>query len=449
MNKKILLIDDDEKLRSLIKVILEENGYEIAEAKDGYEGLKSVEKNSVNLVLLDIRMPGMNGIDVFKKIIEIKPALPVIIMTGHGSIPLAIEATKLGAYDFLEKPVSEDRLIITVKNALEKEELLQGKHLYIEEMNKKHRITGSSGAIKKVFALIEKAAETDAKVLITGENGTGKELVAKAIHFSGSRANKLFVKVNCSALAENLIESELFGHVKGAFTGALADRTGRFEFADGGTIFLDEIGDINPNIQVKLLHVLQDNEIEKIGSNETTKVDVRLITATNKKFEDEIKNGRFREDLFYRINVININVPPLRERREDIPLLMNCFLNQSAEKHGIPKKVLSEKAVGILINREWKGNVRELENFMEKVTILIDNIYVGDMEISGLLNMNNIEEPFDCIDLKSARAKFEKDYIQTLLKSLNWNITKTAEILGLTRAHLYNKIEAYKISRTG
>ncbi|MFC1725741.1 sigma-54-dependent transcriptional regulator [candidate division KSB1 bacterium] len=447
MQKRILIVDDDEKFRSLIEEILQENGFDTVSAKNGYEALEKIKQNSLNLILLDINMPGINGLDVFRESLKIKPEIPVVIISGHGTIPLAIEATKMGAYDFIEKPVSEERLTITVKNALEKEELVKDRSHLIEEMNKTYKITGNSEAIKRVFNLIEKAAGSDSKVLITGENGTGKELVANAIHFKSARANKPFVKVNCAALPENLIESELFGHVKGAFTGALTDRTGRFEYADGGTIFLDEIGDLSRNIQVKLLRVIQDGEIEKIGSNVTRKVDVRLITATNTDILKEVETGNFREDLFYRINVINIDIAPLRERKEDIPLMIDHFQDLNVRKSGIPKKVLTDKAVALLKTREWKGNVRELENFIEKMMIMIDDIYVSDKEISNLLNINELEETEVSIELRSARSKFEKDHILSLLNLNNWNISRTAKKLGITRALLYRKLDLLNIKK--
>lgn len=353
----------------------------------------------------------------------------------------------MGAFDFLEKPVSEDRLLITLKNAIEKQILISERSYLIDEMNKEHSIIGNSPAIKTVFDLIDKAAKSDAKVFISGENGTGKELVARAIHFKSNRKNRPFVKVNCAALPEELIESELFGHVKGAFTGALSERTGRFEYANGGTIFLDEIGDISQKVQVKLLRVLQDNEIEKIGSNDIINVDVRLITATNKDINREIESGNFREDLFYRINIVNIEVPPLKKRKDDIPLFLEHFLSRNAEKHGVPKKILTDKAMTILINRDWKGNVREIENFVEKLTILIDDIYVSDKEIMSLFDVKNIDDKIDRMSLRTARARFEKEHIQVLLNLNNWNVSKTAEKLGVTRSYLYKKIELYDLSR--
>ena len=445
-NKTILIVDDDEKLRGIIKKILEGAGYTIIEAKNGNEALRMFESNEVNLMILDIVIPGLNGIFVFKKAIEIKPGVPVIIITGYGTIPLAVEATKLGAFDFLEKPFSEERLLLVVKNALKKEELFQDKAILTGEMNGKYKIIGNSPKIKEVFTLIEKASRSDAKVFITGESGTGKELAARAIHSKSKRAGKPFVTINCAALPDQLIESELFGYVKGAFTGVLTDRVGKFESATGGTVFLDEIGDMNFTIQAKLLRVLQENEIEKLGSNKTLKVNVRLITATNKDIEVEVEKVNFREDLFYRLNVIRIHMPSLKERKEDIPLLTEYFINNYAKIHELPPKTLTTKTLALLMNMEWKGNVRELENFVEKMMIMIDKTHIGEKEISFLVTENSKENDASKMpDLRHARALFEKEHLSSILKLTDWNIKKAAKILGIERSLLYRKLSKYSL----
>ena len=368
--KTILIVDDDKSIRDSLKMILEYEHFDVEFAENGEQGLQKLDRSSVDAVLLDVKMAGMDGIEVLTKIRQKNDRLPVIMISGHGTIETAVEATKLGAFDFLSKPLDRDKLLVTIRNALQQAKLSEEFEKLQESVEGKRRILGESEKIKEILAIIIRVAPTDARILITGENGTGKELVARAIHRGSKRALKLFVEVNCAAIPAELIESELFGHEKGSFTGATIQRIGKFEQADGGTIFLDEIGDMSLQAQAKVLRVLEEATIERVGGNKLISVDVRVLAATNKNLEEEISKGNFRKDLFHRLNVIPIHVPALREHRDDIPVLVNAFIDDVCSRNGIARKSISDDVLDVLLQRDWPGNVRELRNAVERLVIL-------------------------------------------------------------------------------
>jgi two-component system nitrogen regulation response regulator NtrX len=364
------------------------------------------------------------------------------MISGEGTIHTAVEATKKGAYDFLEKPVDTDRLLLTVKNALDRGRLEMEKEQLLDRVKQHYVMIGTSSKMKEIHELIQKAGATNSKVLVEGENGTGKELVARAIHHESSRAGQSFVAVNCAAIPETLIESELFGHKKGSFTGAIADKPGRFQTADGGTLFLDEIGDMSLMTQAKVLRALEEGVVEMVGSGESISVDVRVIAATNKDLQKEMQNGNFREDLFFRLNVLNIKVPPLRERKEDIPLLVDYYIQYFCAEHGIKLKKMTSKAMQHLLRHNWPGNVRELKNFIEKLVILISPAEILSEHITSILEHHTLSKPAvaEDLSLKEARESFERDYIRQKLTMCDWNVTKAAQILGVPRTYLYKKM---------
>lgn len=369
---KILLIEDESAIRRVLKkIITEENdNYEVEEAEDGLIGVDLITKFDYDLVLCDIKMPKMDGVEVLEKVKKLKPEIPIVMLSGHGDLDTAVNTMRLGAFDYISKPPDLNRLLNTVRNALDKKELVVENKILKKKVSKKYEMIGESDAILQIKSIIEKVAPTDARVLITGENGTGKELVAHWLHEKSERTKAPMVEVNCAAIPSELIESELFGHIKGSFTGANKDRAGKFETANGGTIFLDEIGDMSLSAQAKVLRALQENKISRVGSDKDIKVNVRVIAATNKNLKKEIEKGKFREDLYHRLAVILIKVPSLNERREDIPLLVNFFANQIANEHGNTVKLFSEKALKLLQNYDWTGNIRELRNIVERLIIL-------------------------------------------------------------------------------
>ena len=379
----ILIIEDEESIRRVLKRILKEENqsYTIYEAKDGKEGFEEIQNNkNIDLVLCDIKMPIMDGIEVLKKSKKIKPDLPFIILTGHGNINTAVDAMKTGAYDFISKPPDLNRLITSVRNAIENNKLKSENKELKKRVYKSYEIIGNSSAINSVKDMISKVANTDARILITGKSGTGKELVAHQIHKQSNRNKESFIEVNCAAIPSELIESELFGHIKGSFTSAIKDRSGKFEVANNGTIFLDEIADMSLNAQAKVLRALEEKKIQRVGSDKNIKVNVRVIAATNKDLNKEILEGNFREDLYHRLAVILINVPSLDERKEDIPLLLNYFIKNLSNQQGIEIKTLSDKALSLLKDYNWTGNIRELRNVIERLIILGDNpISVDDI----------------------------------------------------------------------
>jgi len=378
---KILVIDDERAIRNTLKEILEFEKYKVELAENGKKGLQMIHESDFDLILCDIKMPEMDGLEVLQKIMADKPDATIVMISGHGNIDTAVEAIKNGAYDFIEKPLDLNRLLITMRNAMDKSTLVQETKVLKKKINQKYEIVGQSKAIKKVKEMADRVAPTDARVLITGANGTGKELVARRLHDNSSRSQAPFVEVNCAAIPSELIESELFGHEKGAFTSAIKQRKGKFEQAEGGTLFLDEIGDMSLSAQAKVLRALQENIITRVGGDNPIKVNVRVIAATNKNLQEEIAKGNFREDLYHRISVILINVPPLTERKEDIPLLTDYFNKQICSEYGIPEKIFESSAINELKKLPWPGNIREFRNVIERLIILCDsNITSSDVK---------------------------------------------------------------------
>jgi len=441
----ILVIDDEKNIREGLSMALEDEGYEVITAEDGKQGLEKALYDSVDLIITDLRMPLVSGEEILKKVVTELPSIPVIVLTGHGTVELAVEAMRIGAYDFLTKPLDLDRLFRLVKRALENRALVLQKKELEERLEKNtsiENIIGNSPAIRKVFDEIKKVAPTKATVLITGESGVGKELVANAIHNFSQRRDKPFVKVHCAALAESLLESELFGHEKGAFTGAIERKRGRFELSNKGSIFLDEIGEINQNIQVKLLRVLQEKQIERVGSSEPIDVDTRVIAATNKDLEKEMKEGRFREDLYYRLNVVHIFIPPLRERREDIPLLVDSFVKEFSNENGKEISSIESKARNAIYNYDWPGNIRQLRNCIESAVVMTsDNV----LHFEDLPFKEKVENEIIKIPIGSTMEKAEREIIIKTLNHENNNKKRVADILGIGRKTLYRKLKEYNI----
>ena len=441
MKERILIIDDDERFRELLAEMLAQENYEVVLAKDGEEGLNKVKENDLNLVLLDLMLPDINGIEVLKEIIKIKPSLPVVMISGFGSIDHAVNATKIGAYYFLEKPPEREKVLLTVRNALERDKLEREITLLREEALKKYQMVGFSEPMQKIFKLIDDVAISSASVLIAGESGVGKELVARAIHNKSKRKDEPFVKINCAAMPDTLIESELFGYEKGAFTGATTQKKGKLEHAHNGTLFMDEVGDLSLPAQAKLLRFIQEGEFERVGGTATIKVDVRIIAATNKSLKDEITKKNIREDLYYRLNVINIYVPPLRERKEEIPALADHFLQSYCQENGVPKKYLSPEATEFLKNVTWHGNVRELENLIERASILIKSQEIKPKDLMQIMEEKRKIAIQGKKTLKEATDEFQKEYILQTLSDKEGNKAKTAEALDIERAHLYRKLK--------
>ena len=446
----ILIIDDEIQICESIKMILDYEGYKAVYATDAPSGLTKLNEDSFSALLLDIQMPEMNGFEALKKVKETKPELSVIIISAHGSVENAIKATKLGAFDFIEKPIDRDKLLISVRNAVEQSKLMVENKEIKKNLGEGGEILGESKAIKHILEMIDKVAPLDTRVLITGENGTGKELVARAIHTNSERKNNPFIEVNCAAIPNELIESELFGHEKGSFTGAVQQRIGKFELANTGTIFLDEVGDMSLQAQAKVLRAIEDSKIERVGGGKKIDVDVRIIAATNKKLVEEIANGNFREDLYHRLNVIPINIPPLRERLEDIPILIKHFVNDITNKHKKASVNFSADAIQFLKGLNWSGNIRELKNIIERIIIIIDKKEIAKSDIeflftTGQSSMDDIIE--DSNTFQDFKEKAERAFILKQLKINNWNISKTAETLEIQRSHLYNKMKKYGIEK--
>ncbi len=447
MKCKILIIDDEQYILDSLKDALEDEGYTVLTSLSGYEGIKIIETENPDVVLLDIWLKDIDGVEILKRVKSAYENLPIIMISGHGTIETAVQCTKLKAFDFIEKPLNLEKVLITIKNAIEFKKIKEENVYLKKSFLKDEIILGNSEPIKRLLEDIEKIAPTDSWVLITGENGTGKELVAKLIHKKSKRKDKPFIDVNCAAIPEELIESELFGHEKGSFTGATEQKKGKFDLANKGTLFLDEIGDMNLKTQAKILRILQEQKFERVGGTEVIEVDVRVIAATNKNLEEEIKKGNFREDLYYRLNVVPIYVPPLRERREDIPVLAKYFLNKfSYEKDG-KNRFLSKEAINILQNYHWPGNVRELKNLMERIVILVEKEEITEYDILRYIRpqngkINDFEKIIGGFSSLSEAVKFfEKVFIEKKIKEFNGNITKTAEAIGMTRRNLYRKIK--------
>jgi len=447
MKYTVLIVDDEDNIRLSLKGSLEDEGFYVKQASSGEDALKIIDKQDVDIVLLDIWMPGIDGIQTLQEIKKINPDLPVIIMTGHGSIDAAIKTTRLGALDFLEKPLDLNRIIITINNALHMKELSAENALLKKKPEKDDEMIGTSPAILKLKEEIDRAAPSDSWVLILGENGTGKELVARSLHKQSRRSNQPFVEVNCAAIPGELIESELFGHEKGSFTGATERKRGKFDLANNGTLFLDEIGDMSMNTQAKILRILQEQRFERVGGSQTIQVDVRVLTATNKNLEEEIANGNFRQDLYYRLNVIPLYVPPLRERKEDIPQLIEHFLTMYAVLNNGNKKIITEGAIKKLMQHDWPGNVRELKNILERLVIMTPGNTITADNVSPLTSKatSEFERIFDIDLLKDARNEFERIFISKKLAQCGYNISKTADMIGVERSNLHRKIKGLEI----
>lgn len=450
----ILITDDEASIRNSLREILEFEKYEVLEAENGEEALKIIQNHPVDLVMLDIKMKGMDGMEVLKKMKELKSDLPVIMISGHGTIKIAVEATKNGAYDFLEKPPDLNRLLISVRNAINSSELIRENREMRTQLHGPSEILGKSAAIEQVKRVIQKVAASNSRVLITGDNGTGKELVARSIHSQSLRASKPFIDVNCAAIPSELLESELFGHEKGAFTGASEQRIGKFEQAGGGTLFLDEIGDMSLDAQAKVLRALQENTIRRVGGSKSISVDVRVLSATNKNLLEEIENKNFREDLFHRLNVIPIHLPPLRERREDIPLLANQFLHRlAADQIAFSGKEFSEGALEELQQKSWSGNIRELQNVVERLALLSSETVIKAEDVKNISSVG-IKPKQQLRDLINHTDSFhifkeeaERFFLVKKLEQFDWNISATADAINIQRSHMYNKIKKYDIER--
>jgi two-component system nitrogen regulation response regulator NtrX len=466
---RILVIDDEGAIRDSLRMILEYEDYQFVGAATGQEGIAAVQRERPDLVLLDIKMPGMDGLEVLRKLHALDEALPIVMISGHGTTATAVEAIRSGALDFLDKPLSSERVIVTLQNALRQSELRSENRELKLAMESKYEIVGQSPALRRVLEAVQKAAPTNATVMLLGESGVGKELVARTVHRNSPRAGQRFVQVNCAAIPEELIESELFGHEKGSFTGATEKQIGKFEQADRGTIFLDEVGDMSPKTQAKVLRVLQEQEVERLGSARTIKVDVRVIAATNKDLEEAISRGEFREDLFFRLNVIPIVVPPLRERREDIPQLVHHFAKLMGEEHNLKPKKFEPAAMEALQRYRWRGNIRELRNTVERVLImspadvvrfddLPGEIRSGESRAAAPAEARSMAAPSIAPaasssttppsgTLREFKDAAERAYLVQKLRENNWNISKTAEVIDTPRSNLYKKLEQYGIKQ--
>ncbi|MFC2158403.1 sigma-54-dependent transcriptional regulator, partial [Acidobacteriota bacterium] len=449
LNAKILVVDDEENIRKSLRMILEYEGYNMVEASDGEEGLEMAEETvGLDLILLDIKLPGRDGLEVLSELRKKRYSPEVIMISGHGTIQTAVEATKLGAFDFLEKPLHRDRVLLSIRNALNQNKLIRECHDLRKKTEKRYSLIGNHPLMKSLWEDIQKAAKSNATILIFGESGTGKELIARAIHSNSLRSKDKFIQVNCAAIPEELIESELFGHVKGAFTGATEKKLGKFELADGGTIFLDEVADMSLKTQAKVLRVLEEGEVQKVGSSQINKVDVRVIAATNKDLKEALKNNDFREDLYFRLNVIPIRSPSLREKSEDIPFLVQYFSENFARDNNFKVRKFSEDALDSMTKYSWKGNIRELKNVVERLIIMTEGDIIqrkdmperikGDSQIY-LPEIKNIK------NLKEFRDLAEREYILAKLEENDWNISQTARAIDTPRSNLYKKLEAYGI----
>ena len=453
---RILVIDDEAGVRDALKQVLAYEGHDVRVAGSGGEGLTVYPEFRPHLVFLDVKMAGLDGLDTLSRLRDFDPAATVVMISGHGTIATAVEATQRGAFDFLEKPLDSDRLLVTVRNALNLAALATENQHFKRAADEAHAMIGTSPALRSVRALIDKVGPTAARVLITGENGSGKELVARAIHAASPRRKGPFVEVNCAAIPSELIESELFGHMKGSFTGAFADRPGKFELADGGTLFLDEIGDLSLAAQAKMLRALQEGEVTRVGGAKAMRVDVRVLAATNKDLEAEIAAGRFREDLLYRLNVVPIVVPPLRERAGDIPDLVTHFASTIASAAGVPARQFDAPAIERLQRRAWPGNVRELRNAVERLMILasgksvtaadVDRILAGGADSAAPAAVDP-DDPFTAPTFEAFKLEAERVFLAAKLRQHDWNVSETARALDMPRSNLYKKIERYGLIR--
>ena len=449
MNKAILIVDDEESIRQSLGGILTDEGHEVLMAETGEEALRVADEELPGLVLLDIWLPGIDGLDVLKAIKTGHPQIQVVMMSGHGTIETAVKATKLGAFDFIEKPLSLEKVILVVNHALDLVRLEEENLFLKQKVSHEYELTGASGPIQDLKEMIDIVAPTNAWILIMGENGTGKELVARSIHRQSKRFQKPFIEVNCAAIPEDLIESELFGHEKGAFTGATAKKRGKFDLANEGTIFLDEVADMSLKAQAKVLRILQEKKFERVGGNRLIPTDVRVLAATNKDLEREMEEGHFRQDLYYRLNVIPLRIPPLRDRKEDIPLLVDRFLKDFASKEGEAEKQVSDEVMAVLMRHNWPGNVRELKNIIERLVIMTPTTTISRCDITPLFEEGRsaecaVPEPDMAADsLRAAKQDFERQYLIRKLRENDGNVSRTAEAIGLERSNLHKKIRSY------
>ena len=452
MKSRILVIDDEAEIRKSLRMILEYEGYDVLEASSGAEGLALAERETPDLVFLDVKMPGMDGLEALQRLQTFRETLPVVVISGHASKEEVASSIKRGAIDFIEKPLGSDRVLVTVKNALEHERLVDENKSLKRAVEARHQMVGEAQPLRQVWDAIKRAAPTNATVLLLGESGSGKELVARSIHRNSLRSRERFVQVNCAAIPEELIESELFGHEKGSFTGAAEKQIGKFEQADRGTVFLDEVGDMSAKTQAKVLRVLQEGEVERLGSARTIKVDVRVIAATNKDLEQEIEKGTFREDLYFRLSVIPIRVPPLRDRREDIPALVRHFADLFSRDNNRRPQRFTQAALEHMQKARWKGNVRELKNTVERLIIMTPGEVIDVDDLRDIIRLesrpaasdNDKERPGT---LREFKESAERTFLVGKLRENNWNISKTAEVIGTPRSNLYKKLEQYGITQ--
>ena len=450
MKARILVIDDELAIRESLRMILEYDGYECLLAPTGQEGIALVERETPDLVFLDIKMPGMDGLEALRRIRDLDEILPIVMISGHGTVSTAVEAIKLGAFDFLEKPLASERVSVTIRNALDQHRLQDENRSWRQAADVRHEMVGESPALRQITEVVGRAAPTNATVLLLGESGVGKELVARAIHKNSLRARERFVQVNCAAIPEDLIESELFGHEKGSFTGAAERQIGKFEQADRGTLFLDEVGDMSLRAQAKVLRVLQEGEVERLGSARTLKVNVRVVAATNKDLTAEMEKGRFRDDLYFRLSVVPIPVPPLRERAEDIPELVRHFVTLFARENNFKAKRFTEAALDLMKRRQWKGNIRELRNLVERLIIMTPSDTIDAPDVGATFGVDDRARSADNSrerlgTLREFKEDAERTFLVGMLREHGWNISKTAEVIDTPRSNLYKKLEQYQI----
>jgi two-component system nitrogen regulation response regulator NtrX len=451
---RILVVDDEQGIRHVLTQLFEYEDHDVRSASSAGEAIAVFTEFRPDVTFMDVKMARMDGLEALSRIREIDPTAVVVMISGHGTIETAVEATRRGAFDFLEKPLDTDRLLLVLRNSLNQQGLAAENARLRGEVESRHQIVGRSFALRQVLERVEKVAPTDARVLVTGENGTGKELVARAIHRLSPRAEGPFVEVNCAAIPTELIESELFGHMKGSFTGAIEDRAGKFELADKGTLFLDEVGDMSLTAQAKVLRALQEGIVTRVGGAKPIKVDVRVLAATNKDLEEEIRNGRFREDLFYRLNVIPLHLPPLRERREDIPMLVMHFAQTIAKEAALKPRQFSDAAVDALQRMDWPGNIRELRNTVERVMILSSGATISADDVSLLVGgqmkgAGLSSDLLGCTTFAEFKEAAERAFIIQKLRENDWNVSETARLLDMPRSNLYKKIERYDLVREG
>ncbi|RPJ86130.1 MAG: sigma-54-dependent Fis family transcriptional regulator [Acidobacteria bacterium] len=445
-SNRLLVVDDEENVRASLKAVLEDEGYSVEAVGSGTDCLHLLERRNFDLVFLDIWLPGKDGIEVLKEIRSRRPLQYVIMISGHGTIETAVQATKLGAFDFIEKPLSLEKVLLVLAHALKQKRLEAENRSLKDLVRQETTMIGESVPMIALRQQIRYAAPTEGRILIYGENGTGKELVARLIHLGSPRKEQPFVEVNCAAIPEDLIESELFGSEKGAYTGSTETRKGKFELGDGGTVFLDEVGDMSIKTQAKVLRVLEEQRFVRVGGSQPIEVDVRVIAATNKNLEDEIEKGNFREDLFFRLNVIPFEVPPLREKKEDIPLLVDYFMDHFCQRYGKPRKSISKQAMQRLHCYHWPGNVRELKNMVERLVIMVPNLKVDVPDLPAALSKPNVREFRPPAQRwQEAREDFERKFILEKLREYDGNISRTAAAIGMERTHLHRKLKAYKI----